>query len=156
MAAKNSVKPHNFLPKGAETLDQVRKRVTECFNCIIQEIGSSYTSCPCQVHEENCVSHQIKNGLISPEEKVYDNCKQSYLMANALMVSHGGAIRQLLHYFVEELVSDFPMGFCRKMALVSPNTGISKFKIFLNEQTKLPEFVQCICLHNVDHLKESN
>lgn len=153
MAANNSVKPSNFNPKGSETLEEVKKRVTECLNSIIHNIGSSYiNSSSSQGQNDSCIRHEIKNGLLCLED--IEDHKQSFV-ANVLVVSHGGAIRQLVRYFADELASEFPVGSHRKMEFVSPNTGISKFEIFFNEQTKLPDFVRCIYLHNAEHLKEA-
>lgn len=152
MATNNSMKPSVFTPKGAETLDEVKKRATEFLISIICEIGSSHTnSCCCRVQNGNCTRSEIMNDLQSSEHEVLEEQKQSHL-ANVLVVSHGGVIRQLLLYFVDNLTSEFPSGSNRKVGFVSPNTGLSKFKIYLNEQTKLPEFVKCICLHNTEHL----
>ncbi|KAJ7337932.1 hypothetical protein OS493_008091 [Desmophyllum pertusum] len=152
MAANNSMKTSAFTPKGGETLAEVKKRATEFLNSIIHEIGSSHINgssiSPAQ-NDDNCVSSQIMNGLESSEHEMHE--EQSHL-ANVLIVSHGGVIRQLLYYFVDDLASEFPSGFNRKVRFVSPNTGLSRFKIIMNEQTKLPEFVKCICLHNTEHL----
>lgn len=153
MATNNSMKPSAFTPKGGETLDEVKKRATEFLNSIIHEIGSSHISNNCFSHVQNddCASDGI---IQNSEHEVLEEQKQSHL-ANVLVVSHGGVIRQMLLYFVEDLPSEFPSGSNRKVGFVSPNTGISKFKIFLNEQTKLPEFVKCICLHNTEHLAKA-
>lgn len=152
MAANNSMKTSAFTPKGGETLAEVKKRATEFLNSIIHEIGSSHINgssiSPAQ-NDDNCVSSQIMNGLESSEHEMHE--EQEHL-ANVLIVSHGGVIRQLLYYFVDDLASEFPSGFNRKVRFVSPNTGLSRFKIIMNEQTKLPEFVKCICLHNTEHL----
>ena len=153
MAQQNNSKPSKFVPKGAETLDEVRQRVKECFNSIIHEIGSSHFSSACEGQSDICVANEVKNGFLSTQDKVNEDCRQPCL-ANVLIVSHGGVLRQLLTYFFDEVASDFPAGSRRKLELVSPNTGVSKLEIFLNLQTNLPAFVKCTCLHDAEHLKE--
>lgn len=153
MAADNHAKPRDFVPKGAETLDQVRDRVVECFNAIIHEIGSLHFHSD-DVQDDLSNTHQVKNGFLCEEDFVNGDCKQPCL-ANILIVSHGGVIRELMKYFFDEFASDFPVSCPRKLALVSPNTGVSKFEIFINEQTKLPEFIKCLYFHNADHLNLS-
>lgn len=154
MAANNHVKPRDFVPKGAETLDQVRDRVVECFNAIIHETGSLHAHSDNDVQDNLSNTHQVKNGFLCAEDFVNGDCKQPCL-ANILIVSHGGVIRELMKYFFDEFASDFPVSCPRKLALVSPNTGVSKFEIFINEQTKLPEFIKCLYFHNADHLNLS-
>lgn len=151
MAANHSMKPSVFTPKGAETLQEVKNRATEFLNSIIYEIGHSHSNNCCS-HTQNCngSSSEIIEDFQSSEHEMCEEQKQQSQFATVLIVSHGGVIRQLLLYFVEDLESDLPCN--RQLRFVSPNTGISKFKIFLNEETKLPEFVKCICLHSTEHL----
>lgn len=154
MAANNSMKPSCFTPKGAETLAEVKKRAIEFLSSFLHEIGSLHFDLNSHVQNDSCATNEIVNDSQTSEHKVLEGQKQSHL-ANALVVSHGGVIRQLLLYFLEDLASEFPSGSNRKVRFVSPNTGVSKFRIFINEQTKLPEFVECICLHNAEHLSKS-
>ena len=155
MAAQNSIKPHNFTPEGAETLDQVRKRVAEFFDSIVLQIGNSCVkSSAGQAQNDICVNNQIQNGFVTSDHTMGESHEQ-FCLANVLVVSHGGAIRQLLYYIVDEFASEFPVeSRSLRITNVSPNTGVTKFKIFLNKQTKLTEFVKFICLHNAEHLKE--
>ena len=150
MASNHSMKPSVFTPKGAETLQEVKNRATEFLNSIIYEIGHSHSN-NCCGHTQNC--NGSSSGITqNSEHEMREGQKQQSQLATVLIVSHGGVIRQLLLYFVEDLESDFPSGSNRQLRFVSPNTGISKFKIFINKETKLPEFVKCICLHSTEHL----
>jgi len=151
MAANNSMKPSVFTPKGAETLQEVKARGTEFLKSIIEEIGRSH-SCFGHTQTDSCISSDIIDDLQSSGCEMLEKQKQPSQLANVLIVSHGGVIRQLLRYFVDDLQSEFPSGANRHLSIVSPNTGISKLKIFINEETKLPEFVKCICLHSTEHL----
>lgn len=155
MAANNSMKPSVFTPKGAETLQEVKERATEFLNFIIEEIGHSHidiNNCFSHTQTDNFISSEIIDDLQGSACEMLEKQKQQSHLANVLIVSHGGVIRQLLLYFVDDLESDFPIGANRQLRFVSPNTGISKLKIFINEETKLPEFVKCICLHSTEHL----
>ena len=153
MAANNSMKPSVFTPKGAETLQEVKARGTEFLKSVIEEIGRSHiNSCSGHTQTDSCISSDIIDELQSSGCEMLEKQKQPSQLANVLIVSHGGVIRQLLRYFVDDLQSEFPIGANRHVSIVSPNTGISKLKISINEETKLPEFVECICLHSTEHL----
>ena len=153
MAANNSMKPSVFTPKGGETLQEVKERAVEFLNSIIDEIGCSHIdNCFGLTQTDSCIGSEIVDDLQSSECEMLEKQKQQSQLANVLIVSHGGVIRQLLLYFVDDLESEFPSGTNRQLRFVSPNTGISKFKIFINEETKLPKFVKCICLHSTEHL----
>ena len=151
MAAKENVKPSNFVPEGAETLREVSQRVVECFNAIISEVGNTCAG-PSTTEEKG--NQKSKNGFVLGNETVNEDCKNCCI-GNLLLVSHGGVLRQLFNHFFVELESEFPVE-SRDVSMVSPNTGVSKFKIFLNEETKLPKYVKCICLHDIGHLKEAH
>ena len=150
MAAKENVKPSNFVPEGAETLREVNQRVVECFNAIISEVGNTCAGSSTMELKDN---QKPKNGFVCENDTVSEDCKK-FCVGNLLLVSHGGVLRQLLNHFFVELESEFPVESCN-VSMVSPNTGVSKFKIFLNEETKLPKYVKCICLHDIEHLKEA-
>ena len=158
MAAKNSVKPSVFTPKGAETLQEVKKRAAQFLNSIIDEIGFTHiNNCCGHTQDDNhCSTSEIIDEVQSSEHEMFEEQKQQSQLANVLIVSHGGVIRQLLFYFVNEFKSEFTSGSNRQLRFVSPNTGISKFKIFINEETKLPEFVKFICLHSTEHLAKDD
>lgn len=152
MAANNNMKTNVFTPKGGETLAELKKRATEFFNSMIHEIGnSSFSDSGSDIDNDTCFHSQIMDELQTSKHETREEKRESRL-ANVLVVSHGGVIRQLLLYFMDDLASEFPPGSKRRMSFTSPNTGLSKLKIFLNKETKLPEFVECICLYNAEHL----
>ena len=73
------------------------------------------------------------------------------------IVSHGEVLYDCCGgNLLDDLGPEFPSGANRQLRFVSPNTGISKFKIIVNEETKLPEFIKCICLHNTEHLAKDD
>ncbi|KAF8785880.1 uncharacterized protein LOC129958900 isoform X1 [Argiope bruennichi] len=72
------------------------------------------------------------------------------LMANILVVSHGGWLRELFRHFVEDLECSVPGG--RKQALrISPNAGLSKFTVSLEEHDGHPKII-CLQIHDKQHL----
>ena len=74
------------------------------------------------------------------------------LLAEVLIVAHGGLLKELVGYFIDELGCKVPGG--KKNALqVSPNTGISKFTITLGSVGELPKMT-CLSIHDKDHLME--
>lgn len=75
------------------------------------------------------------------------------LMANILVVSHGGWLRELFRHFVEDLECSVPGG--RKQALrISPNAGLSKFTVSLEEHDGHPKII-CLQIHDKQHLVSS-
>ncbi|KAG8201350.1 hypothetical protein JTE90_016827 [Oedothorax gibbosus] len=72
------------------------------------------------------------------------------LVANILVVSHAGWLRELFRYFVEDLDCSVPGG--RKQALrISPNAGLSKFTVSLEDQDGHPKII-CLQIHDKQHL----
>lgn len=72
------------------------------------------------------------------------------LIANILVVSHGGWLRELFRYFVEDLDCSVPGG--KKQALrISPNAGLSKFTVALEEPGGHPKII-CLQIHDKQHL----
>ncbi|XP_071044279.1 fructose-2,6-bisphosphatase TIGAR isoform X2 [Parasteatoda tepidariorum] len=72
------------------------------------------------------------------------------LMANILVVSHGGWLRELFRHFVEDLDCSVPGG--RKQALrISPNAGLSKFTVSLEDHDGHPKII-CLQIHDKQHL----
>ena len=69
---------------------------------------------------------------------------------DVLLVSHGGLIREMILYFVDELGCQLPGG---KEALnrTPYNTSISKFTVDLEDDSK-PKSVHCVILNDKDHL----
>ncbi|GFT90025.1 fructose-2,6-bisphosphatase TIGAR [Nephila pilipes] len=76
------------------------------------------------------------------------------LMANILVVSHGGWLRELFRHFVEDLECSVPGGW--KQALrISPNAGLSKFTVSLEEHGGHPKII-CLQIHDKQHLVSSS
>ena len=73
-------------------------------------------------------------------------------LADILIVTHGGLIRELIRYFVNTLGCQIPggQGYTQN---VSPNTGISKFTVTLGESENEPPRLTCQTIHDGDHLQ---
>ena len=72
------------------------------------------------------------------------------LLGEVLVVTHGGLLRQLISYFVDELGCKIPGG--KNHALqTTPNTGLSKFTVSLSLEGERP-MVTCLSIHDQDHL----
>ena len=69
---------------------------------------------------------------------------------DVLLVSHGGLLKEMILYFVDELGCELPGG---KDALIRTpyNTSISKFTVDLEDDCR-PKHVHCILLNDKDHL----
>ena len=71
-------------------------------------------------------------------------------VADILVVSHGGYIKEMVKYFVETLDCKIP-GVKGHAFKVCPNCSLSKFTISLDEKTEEPTLT-CITIHDKDHL----
>lgn len=71
-------------------------------------------------------------------------------IADILVVSHGGFIKETVKYFVETLGCKVP-GMKGHALKVCPNCSISKFTISLDDDTLNPALT-CITIHDKDHL----
>lgn len=71
-------------------------------------------------------------------------------LADILVVSHGGFIKETMKYFVDTLGCKIP-GMKGHALKVCPNCSISKFTITLDEDSLKPSLT-CITIHDKDHL----
>lgn len=73
------------------------------------------------------------------------------LLADVLIVTHGGLLKELVAFFVDRLGCKIPGG-TRYAQQVSPNTGISKFTVTLSEGENDEPCLTCLTIHDKDHL----
>ena len=76
------------------------------------------------------------------------------LIADVLVVSHGGFLKEMIKHFMEDLGCKIPGGKGHALR-VSPNTGISKFTVTLSEGEEKPRLT-CLSIHDKDHLLNKN
>ncbi|XP_022251815.1 fructose-2,6-bisphosphatase TIGAR-like isoform X2 [Limulus polyphemus] len=121
---------------------------------------------PCTSNCDNC---NCPNVSLSPLVEEQNNLTVSYLerrnsgcsssddmedalplMADVLIVTHGGWLKELIRHFVEDLGCVVPGG--KKQAMrISPNTGLSRFTICFEKEDIKPRVI-CHQIHEKDHL----
>lgn len=74
-------------------------------------------------------------------------------IANVLVVSHGGLLREMMRHFIENLGCSLPGGKGQALRL-SPNTGLSKFTVSITDLNEKPKII-CLLIHDKDHLTEN-
>lgn len=152
MVVKESVKLSNFVLEGVEIFIQVFERVLECFNIIFYEIGNLYLGFYSYEQNGFCVSYKINNGFLCVSNKENGDCNK-FCLVNVFIVFYGGVIWQLINYFFIKVKFEFLVKFC-SISMVLLNIGVLRFEIFLNEKINLFEFVRCICLYDIEYLKD--
>ncbi|XP_067673895.1 uncharacterized protein [Haliotis asinina] len=71
-------------------------------------------------------------------------------IADVIVVSHGGFLKELIRHFVEDLKCKMPGG--KGYALrVGPNASVSKFTITIDDITDNP-IITCLLIHDKEHL----
>ena len=112
-------------------------------------------SCP-NVSLSPLIEHRVSSisSISSGRNNSFDDFDTfPVLVAEVLVVSHGGLLKELVRHFVHDLGCHIPGGESQIMR-VSPNTGLSKFTISLLEEDGRPR-VNCLLLHDKDHLMNS-
>ncbi|KAH7645939.1 phosphoglycerate mutase-like protein [Dermatophagoides farinae] len=72
-----------------------------------------------------------------------------------LIVSHGGVIRQMIEFLAEFMPMDLNSSeFEKKKKLIPPNTSVTEFRIFYCPSKHQIESVECMRLHEIEHLDE--
>lgn len=180
LAAEANTTPKAFVPKGAETIEQLKKRAVKFFhwlcNTLVKSQGHSVANSASRTgevvsspEEQNsrtlssdkdakCMDDNVTDAVaLTSESKELSSgsSPDNNPFANVLVVSHGGTIRQMLCHFSKNLPSDFSAESRRKISSVSPNTGVSKLIVYVNETTKAPSFIKCISVYDGSHLKTS-
>ncbi|XP_072922437.1 fructose-2,6-bisphosphatase TIGAR-like [Hemitrygon akajei] len=155
-----------FTPPGAETVDEVQARAEDFFNYLCQlpmENTDKGYGTPDQFDEVADYSGGLHISVKNPccvhtnSSNVNDDNSSSPvdLMANILIVSHGGFIRQWVKYFVEDLKCLLPQSCDEFKAFsVCPNTAISSFIITLNQVVSSSPRIMCNCLYKCSHIDD--
>ena len=90
------------------------------------------------------------SSVSSGRNSSFDDGEIPLLLAEVLVVSHGGFLKELFCHFVDDLGCKIPGG--RGYALqVSPNTGLSKFTVSISSGEEPPRLT-CLSIHDKDHL----
>ncbi|XP_041059498.1 fructose-2,6-bisphosphatase TIGAR-like isoform X2 [Carcharodon carcharias] len=154
----------NFTPPGAETVDDVQARAKDFFNYLCQLLmthtgkGNSVPDYVNTVAEHSGDLHRSLEGLHSVDSNTCDiNDSNSDiaedLIANILIVSHGGLMLQWVRHFVENLKCPLPPSIDQSKAFsVCPNAGISSFVITFDQVASSSPQIVCDYLYKCSHL----
>ncbi|GLD60670.1 probable fructose-2,6-bisphosphatase TIGAR A [Lates japonicus] len=140
-----------FTPPGGETQEQVKERVKEFMEKMLQQIGNEHWHLQ---GEDKASSSDPPES--SPVEGNPDDGVRG-VPVHALVVSHGAYMCVAVRYFVEELHCSLPQGSDKAhMFSLSPNTGLCRFILTLRKEDdrfKLSGMC-CLFIHRGDHVKQ--
>ncbi|XP_040894410.1 probable fructose-2,6-bisphosphatase TIGAR A [Toxotes jaculatrix] len=139
-----------FTPPNGETQEQVKERVKEFMEKMLQHIGDEHWHR--RGEDETSLSAVAET---SPVEGKPDDGVRG-VPVHALVVTHGAYMCVAVRYFVEELHCSLPPGSDKAhMFSLSPNTGLCRFILTLSKEDdrfKLSE-IRCVFVHRGDHVK---
>ncbi|XP_070687366.1 probable fructose-2,6-bisphosphatase TIGAR A [Pempheris klunzingeri] len=141
-----------FTPPGGETQEQVKERVKEFLEKMLQQIGAEHWR---ERGEDERTSLSAPPETSPVEGKADDGVRG--VPVHALVVTHGAYMCVAVRYFVEELQCSFPPGSDRAhMFSLSPNTGLCRFILTMRKEDngfKLSG-IRCVFIHRGDHVKQ--
>ncbi|PVD28498.1 hypothetical protein C0Q70_11086 [Pomacea canaliculata] len=73
------------------------------------------------------------------------------VVADVLVVSHGGLLKELVAHFIDDFHCKVPGGKSHALR-ICPNTGVSRFMVTLGPPGQ-PPAITCLLIHDKDHLK---
>ncbi|XP_073328498.1 probable fructose-2,6-bisphosphatase TIGAR A [Pagrus major] len=138
-----------FTPPGGETQEQVKERVKEFLEKMLQQIGAEHD----RWEDETSVSAPPEMSPI--EGKADDGVRD--VPIHALVVTHGAYMCVAVRYFVEELHCSLPPGSDRAhMFSLSPNTGLCRFILTMREEHDRFKLsgIRCVFIHRGNHVKQ--
>ena len=141
-----------FVPINSSTLASVQDRELDV-SAKVPRAASIY-SCP-NVSLSPLFGHRLPSmSSISSGRNSFDDGELSApIIADVLLVSHGGLLKEFTSYFMQTLECKIPGG--KRLSMqISPNTGISKFIVTLTDGG-LPR-VTCSLFHHKEHLNKAN
>ncbi|XP_041795363.1 probable fructose-2,6-bisphosphatase TIGAR A [Chelmon rostratus] len=140
-----------FTPPEGETQEQVKQRVKEFLEKMLQQIGAKHWHDRGEDETPVCASPEA-----SPVEGKADDGVRG-VPVHALVVTHGAYMCVAVRYFVEELDCSLPLGSDKThMFSLSPNTGLCRFILTLRKEDtgfKLSG-IRCVFVHRGDHVKQ--
>lgn len=105
------------------------------------------TTCPKQ-NSSTATERERRLSVCSSSDE--NDCSPD-LAGNVLVVSHGGLLKELVRYFLEELGCSLPGG--KKQAMrISPNAGLSKFTVSVGDDDSERPKIICHQIHDRHHL----
>ncbi|CAH1798416.1 unnamed protein product [Owenia fusiformis] len=157
-AAKKANKSFaDYVPPGAETKQQMQQRTRVFFEDLCQTMRNTYKDSSTDRCSDLGISPihgtprsrtlSTGSGRITSSD---DEELTPSLSADVLIVTHGGFLKAIIKTFIDDYNCVMTIG--KGLALrISPNCGLSKFKVYLEEDRK-PHIV-CLALHEADHLQ---
>ncbi|XP_068168349.1 probable fructose-2,6-bisphosphatase TIGAR A isoform X2 [Antennarius striatus] len=143
----------DFTPPNGETPEQVKERVKEFLEKMLQVIGAEHWE---DRGEDEPSSFSPTKA--SPMEGRADDGVRGFPV-HALTVTHGVYMCLAVHYFVEEIHCTLPPGYDKAHVFsLSPNTGLCRFILTIRKEDdgfKLSG-MRCVFLHRGDHLQQLN
>ncbi|XP_034542311.1 probable fructose-2,6-bisphosphatase TIGAR A [Notolabrus celidotus] len=141
----------SFTPPEGETPEQVKQRVKEFLEKMLQQIGAEHWD----DRGEEEASLSAPQHTPSVEGKADDGV--SGVPVHTLVVTHGAYMCIAVRYFVEELNCSVPSGSDKAhMFSLSPNTGLCRFLLTMRKEDErfvLSELC-CVFVHRGDHVKQ--
>ncbi|KAJ8315691.1 hypothetical protein KUTeg_007841 [Tegillarca granosa] len=139
-------KPYSEKLPSSQDPCAVIKRSNQTTDLIIaNEVCPNVTLSPMLSHRLSSVS-SISSGRNSSFDDV-DGVPPT--IADVLVVTHGGLLKELIRHFVEDL--DCKIQNKNHALKICPNCSISKFFVTLQDVSDTPD-INCILLHDRDHL----
>ncbi|XP_037621893.1 probable fructose-2,6-bisphosphatase TIGAR A [Sebastes umbrosus] len=141
----------DFTPPNGETQEQVKERVKEFLEKILQQIGAEHWRDGGE--DETSLSAPPET---SPVEGKADDGVRG-VPVHALVVTHGAYMCVAVRYFVEELQCSVPPGSDKAhMFSLSPNTGVCRFILTVRKEDDRFKLsgIRCVFVHRGDHVKQ--
>lgn len=140
-----------FTPPEGETQEQVKGRVKEFLEKMLQQIGAKHWQDRDEDKSPSCVPPEAP-----PVEGKADDGLGGVLV-HALVVTHGAYMCVAVRYFVEELHCSLPPGSdTAHMFSLSPNTGLCRFILTVRKEDDRFKLsgIRCVFVHRGDHVKQ--
>ncbi|XP_070828860.1 probable fructose-2,6-bisphosphatase TIGAR A [Chaetodon trifascialis] len=140
-----------FTPPEGETQEQVKERVKEFMEKMLQQVGAKHWHNRGEDKSPSCVPPEA-----SPVEGKADDGLRGVLV-HALVVTHGAYMCVAVRYFVEELRCSVPLGSDRAhMFSLSPNTGLCRFILTVRKEDDRFKLsgIRCVFVHRGDHVQQ--
>jgi hypothetical protein len=142
LARKHNLTPKTYIPEGGETIDQLSKRAMNFFHDLCKNLAQNGDD-----GQETCEVTEAQ----SLETRVQET-SSSNPVAHVLVACHGGTIRQLFYHFARDIPSEFLCKGKEEIGKLCPNTGVSKFEVFVGKNTGKAEFIRCTMIYDGSHL----
>ncbi|XP_028263851.1 putative fructose-2,6-bisphosphatase TIGAR A [Parambassis ranga] len=141
----------DFTPPNGETQEQVKERVKEFMEKMVQHIGAEHW----HDRQQDEASSAAPPETSPVEGKADDGVRD--IPIHALVVTHGAYMCVAVRYYVEELHCCLPPG-CDKahMFSLSPNAGLCRFILTLTKEEDrfVLSQISCVFIHRADHVKQ--